>query len=113
MNVPTLDVGLDFNLIEKIRKKIKLPVLVVYGTSDYLTNVLEGEYLTNMINSFQPGSAEFVKINNMDHWFGRTASQRASQGRSLGKQPPGEFHTGFLDEMQRWLSGMSKKEAGK
>ena len=94
-------------------KKVKSPVLVVYGTSDYLTDTVEGEYLTNMINSFQPGSAEFVKINNMDHWFGRAVSQRASQERSLGKQPPGEFHTGILDEMQRWLSGMSKKEAGK
>ncbi len=94
-------------------KKIKSPVLIVYGTSDYLTDAVEGEYLTNMINSFQPNNAEFVKINNMDHWFGRAASQRASQERSLGKQPPGEFHTGILDEMQRWLSGMSKKEAGK
>lgn len=94
-------------------KKIKSPVLVVYGTSDYLTDAAEGEYLTNMINSFQPGSAEFVKINGMDHWFGRAASQRASQERSLGKQPPGEFHTGILDEMQRWLNGMSKKEVKK
>lgn len=94
-------------------KKNKSPVLVVYGTSDYLTDDRESEYLTNMINSFQPGGAEFVKINNMDHWFGRAASQRASQERSLAKQPPGEFHTGFLDEMQRWLSGMSKKQAGK
>ncbi|HEX8637926.1 MAG TPA: alpha/beta fold hydrolase [Pyrinomonadaceae bacterium] len=94
-------------------KKIKSPVLIVYGTSDYLTDAEEGEYLTNMINSFQPGKAEFVKINGMDHWFWRAASQRASQERSLGKQPPGEFHTGFLDEMQRWLNGISKKEVGK
>ncbi len=90
-------------------KKIKSPVLIVYGTSDYLTDAVEGEYLTNMINSFQPNNAEFVKINNMDHWFGRAASQRASQERSLGKQPPGEFHTGILDEMQRWLSTVSKR----
>ncbi len=26
-----------------------------------------------------------------------------------GKQPPGKFHTGILDEMQRWLNRMLKR----
>ncbi len=84
-------------------------MLVVYSTSDYLTDAQEGEYLTNMINSFQPNNTEFVKINNLDHLFGRAVSQRASQQISLGKQPPGEFHTVILEEMQRWLSTVSKR----
>jgi len=90
----------DINLAE-MWKSIDLPVLVIYGTSDPATSAEEHQYLTNVINSYHPGRAKFVRVENMDHVFERFASMR----ESLAKTAPGEFQPALLDEIQRWLMG--------
>lgn len=84
-------------------KNINAPVLVIYGTSDYLTNDEEHQYLTKMINTFHPGKAKYVRVENMDHFMERAASQRESMEK-VKKGEDGEFNPGILNEMQNWLA---------
>ncbi len=84
----------DLNLAE-VWKKVDAPALVIYGTSDFLTSAAEHEYLRDMVNSFHPGRAAYVRIEGMGHGFERVASQREYfESRGGGARP--EFHTQVL-----------------
>jgi len=48
-------------------KQIDAPVLIFYGTADFVTDDYQHQYLTNMINAFHPGRATYVRIEGMDH----------------------------------------------
>lgn len=48
-------------------KKIDAPVLLFYGTADFVTDDYQHRYLRDMINSFYPGRATYVKIDDMEH----------------------------------------------
>lgn len=95
----------NLNLAE-LWKKVDAPTLVIYGTSDFLTTAEEHQYLANLINSYHPGRATFVKIENMDHYLTRASSMR----ESLERSDPGEFQPAFLEELQRWLSRLLQPE---
>jgi pimeloyl-ACP methyl ester carboxylesterase len=59
-------------------KKIDAPVLIIYGTADFITDDYQHQYLRDMINSFHPGRATYVKIDGMDHGLTIVGSQKAS-----------------------------------
>ena len=86
-----------------IWKNVNAPVLVIYGTADFVTSEEEHQYLTRMINSFHPGAAKFVRIENMDHLLERAASQLESMQRRQ-KGQPGQFNPAILTEIESWLS---------
>ena len=48
-------------------KKIDAPVLIFYGTADFVTDDYQHQYLRDMINAFHPGRATYVRIEGMDH----------------------------------------------
>src|SRR5215469_10766958 len=52
-------------------KKIGVPVLVTWGTSDALTSADESHYLTDMVNSFHPGRATYQEFSQMGHGLTR------------------------------------------
>lgn len=67
-------------------KKIDAPVLIFYGTADFVTDDYQHQYLRDMINSFHEGRATYTTIDGMDHGLLLAGSQRASyEGKS---QPP-------------------------
>lgn len=92
----------DLNLAE-MWKKVESPTLIIYGTSDYLTNTAEHEYLRDMLNSFRPGTATYVRIEGMAHGFERAASQHENYVQRREGTPP-EFHTQVFDEIVHWLT---------
>jgi len=57
---------------------VTAPVLLVYGTSDFVTAANEHAYIRDEINLYHPGHAEFVEVPEMDHFFNKVASQQAS-----------------------------------
>jgi uncharacterized protein len=59
-------------------KRIEAPVLIVYGTADFVTDDYQHQYLRNMINAFHPGRATYVPIEGMDHGLLLTGTQKAS-----------------------------------
>lgn len=90
-------------------KKLGVPTLVIYGTSDFLTSAKEHTYLRDMINQFHPGKATYVEISGMDHWFERAASQRESmQQRASQQSAPPQFHEQVFTETLNWLTQQIK-----
>jgi uncharacterized protein len=83
-------------------KKIDVPVLVTWGTSDALTSAEESRYLTDMINSFRPHRATYEEFKDMGHGLDLWPSQKAYL-ESLGKKQDAPFDTEFLQRVTDWL----------
>ena len=83
-------------------KKIDVPALVTWGTSDALTSADENRYLMDMINSFHPGRATYLEFSRMGHGLNLWPSQRAFL-ESLGKKEHAEFDAEFLEKMAEWM----------
>jgi alpha-beta hydrolase superfamily lysophospholipase len=83
-------------------KKVDLPVLVTYGTSDPTTSAEEAHYLVNMINSFHPGRAEYIEFPGMGHGLDLASSPRAWL-ESIRKHEHGKFDSEFLEQITGWL----------
>jgi len=85
-------------------KKIDAPVLVVYGTADFVTDDSQHQYLRDMINAFHPGRATYVRIDGMDHGFLLAGSPQAAFAEP-GESGPPPFATRLLDETLRFFQG--------
>ncbi|HKR97095.1 MAG TPA: alpha/beta hydrolase [Candidatus Angelobacter sp.] len=83
-------------------KKVDVPVLVTYGTSDPTTSAEESHYLVTMINSFHPGRAEYMEFAGMGHTLDRSPSARAWL-EAIQKQQQGEFDSEFLERVANWI----------
>jgi len=83
-------------------KKVSIPVLVTYGTSDPSTTPEESRYLVDMINGLHPGRAAYVELPGMGHGLDRSPSQRAWL-ESIQKHQHGPFDTEFLDRVLAWM----------
>jgi len=86
-------------------KKIDIPVLVIYGTSDPTTSAEESRYLADMINSFHPGRATYLQIEGMSHHFDRQPTQGDAL-RALRNGKNGEFDPGFLKQIESWINSL-------
>ena len=92
----------DVNLAQEW-KAPDIPVLVIYGTSDPTTDEDESRYLVNLINSFHPGRATYVKIDGMNHLFDREPSKKDGLLALTGKKELGDFEATVLTQIENWL----------
>lgn len=83
-------------------KKVDVPVMVTWGTSDPTTSADENRYLADMINSFHPGRATYTEFPGMGHGLDRWPSQREWL-ESIRKQQHHEFDSDFLVRVEEWL----------
>jgi uncharacterized protein len=86
-------------------KKLDIPVLVTYGTSDPTTSAEENQYLVTIINSFHPGRASFAEFPGMGHGLDSAPSQLAWL-ESIGKHQHGAFDKRFLERVLVWLQSV-------
>lgn len=82
-------------------KKVDAPVLVVYGTSDYISTIADDPYLADIINGFHPGRATLKAVPGMDHYLTKASSMEESMKRTTGLY--GEFEPIVLDVVRDWL----------
>jgi len=82
-------------------KKIGAPVLIVYGTSDFVSTIADDAYMAEVINSFHPGNATLQMIANMDHAMFKAASME--QSMNWPANMPREFEPAVLDTIKAWL----------
>jgi pimeloyl-ACP methyl ester carboxylesterase len=82
-------------------KRVNVPVLVVYGTSDFISTISDDPYLVDIINSFHPGHASLKAVPNMDHYLTRAASMEESMTRPAGARV--EFEPAVLEAIKSWL----------
>jgi len=81
-------------------KAIDAPVLIFYGTADFVTDDYQHRYLRDMINAFHPGRATYVVVEGMDHGLLLAGTQRASFERR--STPP--FAQRIVDETLRFFN---------
>lgn len=91
----------DLNL-SKLWAQVVVPVLVVYGTSDFRTTSEENRYIVNVVNRSHPGHATYIEVPEMEHGFGQAASQQASWNREMNGEAT-SYHSQFVLELKQWL----------
>jgi uncharacterized protein len=67
--------------------KVNIPVLAIYGRSDFVTEEADHQRIVDVVNAAHPGSATFVAIDGMDHYFSKQASPQAALEASLKVSP--------------------------
>ncbi|PYS47528.1 MAG: hypothetical protein DMF68_15770 [Acidobacteria bacterium] len=88
-------------------KKIDAPVLIIYGTSDYIATQADHPYLADIINSFHPTRATLKAIPGMDHYMTRAATMEESMKRTTALR--GEFEPAVLETIKGWLQQLASK----
>ncbi|MBU0508739.1 alpha/beta fold hydrolase [bacterium] len=76
--------------------------LFVYGGADFVTDRGEHLYAVNLMNNLHPGIARFVEVPNMDHFFTRIESQRASFDNLIAGRPNREFSQEVIPVVGGW-----------
>jgi pimeloyl-ACP methyl ester carboxylesterase len=86
-------------------KQVDVPVLVLYGTSDYVSTIADDPLLADLINSFHPARATLKPISGMDHYMGQAPSMQVS---SAEPNAPRAFAPAVLAEISGWLRAMTR-----
>jgi pimeloyl-ACP methyl ester carboxylesterase len=80
-------------------KTVDCRVLILYGSSDFVSTIADDAYLEQVINGFHPGRASLQEIRGMDHAMNRAASMEESFSRTT----PGVFDPAVLEATTAWL----------
>jgi pimeloyl-ACP methyl ester carboxylesterase len=89
-------------------KKVDVPVLITWGTSDPTTTAEENRYLAEMINSYHPGRATYAEFPGMGHGLDLSPSPRAWL-EAIQKHQHGHFDQDFLERVDNWLTTVLKR----
>jgi hypothetical protein len=87
-------------------KQVDAPVLVVYGTADFVSSIEDDPYLVRMIDAFHPGRATLLSIPGMEHGMTRAASMEASYAARGGGIRV--FEAAVLEEMLSWMRPLAR-----
>jgi uncharacterized protein len=89
-------------------KKVTAPVLLIHGTSDFVTDAAEHEAIARVVNTAHPGHATVLLEKNMDHFMreveSREASMRTLESNALDQQP---MQTKVRADIAAWLKAHS------
>jgi pimeloyl-ACP methyl ester carboxylesterase len=84
--------------------RVRGPVLVIYGLSDFITDEDDHKRIVSVVNQTQPGNASLVTIPEMDHYLVVSPSQQASYDRA-SKNALGTYNRKFSESIIGWLCG--------
>jgi alpha-beta hydrolase superfamily lysophospholipase len=93
-----------FNMAEPWAK-LSIPVLAIYGTSDFITDEADHRRIVDIVNGAHPGTAKLAVIDGMDHYLVPAASQRASLDRVTkpAAAAPAKYDERFSAAIAGWL----------
>jgi alpha-beta hydrolase superfamily lysophospholipase len=95
-------------------KRVSAPVLLVHGTSDFVTDAEEHERIVKAVNAAHPGNATLLLEKNMDHFMRDVPSMQASmEGLKGGKLEAEPLQTQVRDDIATWLAKHVKQAAEK
>jgi uncharacterized protein len=83
--------------------KLNLPVLVIYGRADFITDESDHRRIADIANAAHPGSATLAFIDDMDHYLVVSASQQASFARVRKAGGAGLYNEKFSATVAGWL----------
>jgi pimeloyl-ACP methyl ester carboxylesterase len=64
--------------LQALWEPLDLPVLVVYGSADFITGEADSRAILEDVNRTHPGRGEFRIIDHMDHYLTDAADQATS-----------------------------------
>jgi hypothetical protein len=82
--------------------RVQVPVLAIYGRSDFITDESDHRTIVNIVNRAKPGLATLLTISDMDHYLVVSASQQSSFDRAT-RNPMGTYDRKFSDGIIEWL----------
>jgi pimeloyl-ACP methyl ester carboxylesterase len=85
-------------------KHIDRPVLIIYGTSDFISSEADSRYLVDMINNFHPRQATLHVIRGMDHGLEEAPPLREAIRED--REPSGRAHPELLPLVSAWLDSV-------
>jgi pimeloyl-ACP methyl ester carboxylesterase len=88
-------------------KQVDVPVLILYGTSDYVSTIADDPLLADLINGFHAARATLRPISGMDHDMGQAPSMQASAAEPGARR---DFAPAALAEISGWLQAMAKND---
>jgi pimeloyl-ACP methyl ester carboxylesterase len=83
-------------------KAVDCRVLILFGSSDFVSTIADDPYLEQGINGFHPGRASLQEIRGMDHGMNKAASMEESFSRTTD----GVFDPAVLEATAAWLHRM-------
>jgi hypothetical protein len=87
--------------------KIAVPVLVLYGGSDYVVAPEDSERIARVVDAAHPGLATVERIDAMDHPLGVAASAKIAYDDAANRTAE-PYQTRFSDAVVAWLTARSR-----
>jgi uncharacterized protein len=84
-------------------RRVSVPVLAMYGASDFLTSAAEHFYIGGLVNHRNPGSATVRIVDGLDHYFRAVPSQQESVRASQGRREA-EYDPRVHQELHQWMT---------
>jgi pimeloyl-ACP methyl ester carboxylesterase len=89
-------------------KRVTAPVLLIHGTSDFVTDADEHRRIAKVVNAAHPGHATVLLEEHMDHFMRDVASREASmrnvESDALDRQP---MQTKVRADIAAWMKAKS------
>jgi hypothetical protein len=82
--------------------KLAVPVLIIYGTADFVTTEADHRRLYAIVSTAHPGNATLRLIDGMDHYLAPAPTQQASFDR-VTKGGLGTYDKRFSATIVEWL----------
>lgn len=88
--------------------KIDVPVLAIYGQSDFVTEAADHERIVDVVNAHHAGSATYAAIDGMDHLLFRAATPKAAM-EAFAQSASREYDADLSKAVVTWLQQHASK----
>jgi uncharacterized protein len=83
--------------------KLNVPVLVIYGRADFITDESDHRRIADIVNAAHPQSGTLAFVEDMDHYLVVSPSQQASFDRVRKSGAAGAYNEKFGATIAGWL----------
>jgi len=86
--------------------RINVPVLTIYGRSDFVTEESDHKRIVDIVNAHHPHTATFHAIEGMDHYLAVARTQKESLDLT-NKRAPRTYDTALSTVVVQWLKSVT------
>jgi alpha-beta hydrolase superfamily lysophospholipase len=84
------------------------PALLIYGTSDFVTDEADHRRLTEIVNANHPGAATLIVLPGMDHYLAATESMASSLARVAAGNSLADYDPRFSATVADWICARAR-----
>ena len=83
--------------------QVGVPVLVVYGTADFVTAEAEHKRIVDIVNKTHPNAATLVLIQGMDHHLETVGTPQRAYELRVEQRKDGPYAEDLSTQVEKWL----------